>query len=83
MERLRNEKAWVVLEFDDGTKQTIYTTLNEEILREYGVTLKPHTLFDLNKLKYVKFREDAVQVEIFDCKPEFDKEVLKFAGRFI
>lgn len=83
MEKLINGKAWVIFTFSDGTKQCVYTTLNTKIMKEYGVPLKPHTLFNLHTLQYVPFREDAKSVDIVDTKPIFDEEVLNFASRFI
>lgn len=83
MELLLDGCAWVRFIFNDGTVQTIYTTLNDEVLKRYGVSRQHDRFFDLQKLQFVDFREDACSVEVSAEKPEFDTEVLRFASRFI
>lgn len=83
MERLQSKIAWVVFTFKDGTKQTIETTLSKQIMNERGISPRENFLWDFNRNMYVPFCRDAINVEIFDEKPVFDREVLNFASRFI
>lgn len=83
MELLINGKAWVVWSFSDGSKRTLFTTLSPAIMAEEGVSLKRGFLYDFRTHCYEKMRDDVVEVEIFENKPEFKEEVLQFASRFI
>lgn len=80
---LEKGSAWVVWTFPDGSRKSIHTTLDADILKEAGVTAEEGYLYDLDHREYVPFREDVVNVEISEEKPESRKEVLKFASRFI
>ena len=80
---LENGSAWVVWIYSDGSRKSIHTTLDAGVLQKYGVAAKENFLYDLDHHEYVPFREDVVEVEIFEEKPENRKEVLKFASRFI
>ena len=82
-DKLVSGVCYVTFVFDDGTRQTIHTTLNEEILRKSGAVLKPDFLFDLDRLRYIGFRRDADEVLIDEEKPQVLEEVLRFANRFI
>lgn len=83
MERLLHGKAWVVFNFKDGTKETVYTSLSNDVLRSDGAAPREGYLWDFNKKRYAPFRHDAVSVDIFPEAPKFDREVLRFASRFI
>ena len=83
MERLRNGDCWVETIFSDGTSTCIHTSLNARILEGVGAELLPNTFFDLERLQYVKFNEDAIDVILHENKPQFEKEVARFAHRFI
>lgn len=83
MEKLLAGVAWVSMVFDDGSIMTFRTSLNKEFLNSRGIPLREGYLYDLDKMKFVRFREDAEQVNVYDEKPEYDSEVLKFASRFI
>lgn len=76
-------EVFVVFSFKDGTKQTIHTSFNEEVLEQYGARSVQEKLFDLDRLKFVPFRRDALNVNVYQQKPVFDLEVLQFASRFI
>ena len=67
----------------NGSKMTMKTSLSKEYLESFGISLRNGYLFDLEKLRYIKNREDAVSVEVFNEKPEYESEVLRFASRFI
>lgn len=75
--------GWVVLHFADGTMQTIHTTFNERLLDVYGIHPVDGKFFDIDRLQLIDFRKDAVDIEVFADKPEYDSEVAKFASRFI
>lgn len=77
------KEVWIVQIMSDGTRQTIHTSLNSNYLCELGVSLKKGHFFDLDRLQYVKYRKDAVEVQYFFEPPLFDSEVLRFASRFI
>lgn len=83
MERLLRGKAWVVFNFKDGTKVTVYTTISREILRSEGVEPRKDCLWDFHRGMYIPFRQDAESVDIFEDMPVYDEEVLNFASRFI
>ena len=55
MERLLEKECWVVMTYADGSKHKFRTTLNEQILREYGVTDLGECLYnvDRNKLEEI------------------------------
>ena len=48
MEILLKGIGWVVQTFSDGSKRVVRTTLNQNILRTYGVTAKNGYLFNLD-----------------------------------
>lgn len=83
MDLLCKDKAWVVFNFKDGTKVTIFTSISEKILRAEGVEPRKDYLWDFNRGIYIPFRSDAESVDIFKERPLFDEEVLNFASRFI
>lgn len=83
MKILFERDAWVVLWFDDETAQTVHTTFNNSILDRYGVAPVSGQFFDLDRLKFIPFREDAVNIEVFTEKPMFNSEVNQFGSRFI
>lgn len=83
MERLYHKKAWVVFRFQDGTRITINTTLSHALLQKEGIMPRKGFLWDFNRNRYMKFRRDAVSVDVFDNRPVYDEEVLQFASRFI
>lgn len=83
MDLLMNGKAWVVWSFADGSKRTFLTTLSSAVMAEEGVKLREGYLYDLEHHCYEEMRSDVVDVSIYEEKPEFDEEVLKFASRFI
>lgn len=83
MKELKNGIAYVVFVFRDGTRQTIRTTLNQEILKRYGVTQRDKFLYDISHAEYVRMRDDAVSVEVSKEKQHMKGGVLGFADRFI
>ncbi len=80
---LENGTAWVTWIYLDGSRRSIHTSLDTEVLKQFGVEAKENFLYDLDHREYVPFREDVAEVEISEKKPENRKEVLKFASRFI
>ena len=78
-----NGSAWVEWIFCDGSRRSIHTTLDTNILEKFGVTAKENFLYDLEHREYVPFRKDVAEVNVLAEKPENRKEVLKFANRFI
>lgn len=83
MEILLQGDGWVVMMFEDGTAQSVHTSLNPAVLAEFGIEPTVNKFFDLDRLRFVSFREDAKSVIVTKEKPEFDLEVLRFASRFI
>lgn len=83
MDEILRNVGWILIEFSDGSVQSVHTTLNAKILTEYGVSAKEGYLFDVDKLKFIRFREDADSVRVCKDKPVFESEVLQFASRFI
>lgn len=83
MELLYDGVCYVVFTFSDGTKQTLHTTMNKEILRKSGAVLRPDFLYDLDRMRYVAIRTDATDISVFGEKPQESEEVLSFANRFI
>ena len=73
--------GWITLEYCDGTKKIIKTTLNEKILNENNVAVYADGLYDFNKNEYIELDENAV-LSVTKDKPELD-EVNEFANRFI
>lgn len=83
MEELLNGIGYVAFIFTDGTRQTVHTTLNNQILKTYGVTPKQETIYDLDHAEYVRIRRDAVSVEVTTVKPKVEEALNHFANRFI
>lgn len=83
MEDLINGICFVVFEFGDGTHQTIRSTLNKDILLQYGAAPKENYLYDIAHAEYVKIREDAVNVMVSKEKPVSEEVLFRFADRFI
>lgn len=83
MEQLLSSDGWVVITFEDGTINTIHTTLNEDLLSRHGVSLKEDHFYDLDRGIFIPFRKDAKDISVYAEKPQFDSEVLRFADRFI
>lgn len=77
------EEVFVVFIFSDDTRQVVRTSMNQEVLRSFGVKPMMDSLFDLDRLRTVPFRRDAESVMVYDERPVFDTEVLRFASRFI
>lgn len=82
IEDMKRGTVLVVLRFLDGTELMICTSLNEQLLNEYGGTFVKDHFYDLTKRRYLKFREDAVAVEILTDIPR-DREVSEFVNQFI
>ena len=83
MDILVNGAAWVILTFEDGTKQCIFTTLCHDIFKQRGIEPKKGSFYDLEHNRYVPYRKDAVDVSVSRDKPVFGSEVLDFASRYI
>ena len=83
MEQLINGDGFVVIRFKDNTCITIHTTLSPEILNEHGVLPKQNFFYDLDHGRFIPFRDDAVDIKVFEEKPKYNSEVLEFASRFI
>lgn len=75
--------GWVELTFPDDSRKLIRTSLNEQVLNEFGVQAKEGFLFNLDTGDYEPFRVDAKDVNIFSEKPTYDSEVISFANRFV
>ena len=83
MEFLMETDGWVLFHFPDGTIETMHTSLSDKVLRKYGAVVKDGFLYDLDRCRYQRWRQDVKDVTFSRDKPEFDSEVLKFANRFI
>lgn len=83
MEELQKQVCFVTFEFDDGTKQIIKTTLNQQILLQYGAAPKDGFLYDIAHAEYVKLRTDAINIVILTEKPVSEGVLDSFANRFI
>ena len=81
--KLKTKEAWVTIKFSDDSVQLIKTTLNEDILANYGVTPRVGCFYDLIKGRFIPFRTDAVSVSVDNDKPEFEDEVINFVNKFI
>ena len=80
---LQTTACWVCMHFADTSVRKVHTTLNPDILAEYGVTPRKNYFYDLEANVFVPFREDACEVTISADRPEYEQEVLQFANRFI
>ena len=69
--------------FSDGSQKCVKTTLNPNILSEYGVSARKHHIFNIEKGEFIPIREDAINFEVLAEKPTFKSEVNTFANRFI
>ncbi len=63
---------WVVFVFKDGTKQFVHTGLYAEFYAEYQKSYLPGFLYDVDKGRYIKIREDCLQVKVMDELPELN-----------
>lgn len=83
MEELMKGIAYVIFSFSDGSKQTVKTTLNKDILKNYGVTPKENYLYDLEHAEFVQIRFDAVNVTVCTERPKQEGGLFGYASRFI
>lgn len=83
VELLSEKVCYVTLTFSDLSERSYKTTLNPELLKEYNVLPREEAFFDLRTGEFVPFRRDAVSVRVDTDTPVYDKEVNKFANRFI
>lgn len=83
MDDLNMTICFVTFIFSDGSRQTIRTTLNHDLLCTYGVSQRDGYLYDFKHAEYVPMREDAVSVEVSQEEPDTERGLIGFANRFI
>ena len=81
-DKLLEQICYVTAYFEDGSRMTVCTTLNQDILLECQGTNIPGTFYDLIKKRHVRFRHDAVDIQVYTDDPDL-REVDKFANQFI
>ncbi len=79
MERLLEKECWVVMTYADGSKHKFRTTLNEQILREYGVTDLGECLYNVDRNK---LEEINGTIDVFDSEPKLDN-TNEYINRFL
>lgn len=79
MKRLYENICWVVMTYPDGSKHKFRTTLNENILREYGVTKLGECLYNVDRNK---LEEINGYIEVFDGEPLLDDNN-EYINRFL
>lgn len=79
---LKQEIYFIVFTFCDNSKFVVCTTLDADILEAFKVVFIKDCFYDLRRQRYVKFRYDAVSVDVYREEPAMS-EVDKFANRFI
>lgn len=80
---IREGIVWVVVTCEDQSKMTLQTTLNKDILKQYGASLEEGKLFDINRVCQVVIPPNANDISWYNDKPHYDSEVQRFAARFI
>lgn len=83
IEWLLDGSAWVSFCFTDGTVQSFLTSLNKDVLIEYGIIPVKDFLLDLEQLRLIKWREDIQDIQITREKPVYQDEVNRFGSSFI
>lgn len=83
MEILLSGIGYITMTFSDNSVKVIKSTLNQQILQEYGVTIKRHHIFCIDTGDFIPIREDAIDISISSDYPVFKNEVNNFANRFI
>lgn len=83
IKRLLQGIYWITIKFPDNSVRVLRTTLNNNIMADFGVKSKVGYFYDLDRGEYVRFREDATDVSLSEEKPLFEEEVITFANRFI
>ena len=83
MEILLNGIGYLTMTFADGSQKSIRTTLNKDILAEYGVSQQEHHIFNISTGKFEEFRLDAVDILVTENKPDYENEVNAFVSQFI
>ena len=63
-DKLLEQICFVTAYFEDGSRMTVCTTLNNEILSECQGTNIPGTFYDLVKKRHIPFRRDAIDVQV-------------------
>lgn len=79
---LKETVCFMIFHFEDKSSMFILTTLNAEILKEFGAEIRPDSFFDLIKHRYMKFRKDACSVEV-NTDDVRVREVDMFANRYV
>lgn len=83
MEILLSGIGYITMTFSDDSVKVIKSTLNRQILREYGVTARRHYIFCIDTGDFIPIREDAIDISVNSDYPVFKNEVNNFANRFI
>ena len=82
LDLLKEGIAFVVFHFSDGSAMFTVTSLNVEVLEEFGAEIRPGSFFDLVKHRYIKFRTDACNIEV--SADDFRiREVDLFANKYV
>lgn len=83
MNILLNGVGYITMTFSDDSVKVIKSTLNQQILQQYGVTARRHHIFCIDTGDFIPIREDAVDISVSSDYPVFKNEVNDFANRFI
>lgn len=67
---LKEGIAWVTIDYGDGTKRIFRTTLNEGLLKEFGISKLEDNLYDINRKELVSLEG---QISISKDKPKLDE----------
>lgn len=67
---LKEGIAWVTIDYGDGTERVFRTTLNEELLKEFGINKLEDNLYDINRRELVALEG---QIKISKDKPKLNE----------
>jgi hypothetical protein len=79
--KMKEGLVFVRMVFSDKSVIVCLTTLNENLMREAGVSFVRDHFYDFLKNRFIPFRYDAETVEVDESEPKI-REVDKFANRF-
>lgn len=83
LEWLKENIGWVLFTYPDGSQRVVRTTKSGSLLEGVMKDKKPMTIYDLDKLKWVKLPSSSdVKVEIHDERPQLE-EVSEFVSKFL
>ena len=64
MDILRKQIVYVSSEYPDSSRYIFRTTLNKDILKEFGGNVKPDSLYDLDRKSYYNLDNKKIKISL-------------------